>query len=173
MKIRVKCNDFGCLPQIMTKGDWIDLRSSEEISMSAPQAGASRQRNGELVRDVLFDFHLIPLGVAMQLPKGFEAIVAPRSSTFKKYGLLQANSIGVIDNSYCGDSDIWLFPAVSTSPVTIPKHTRICQFRIQLSQTATLWQRLKWLFCHKIKFEKVQSLGNISRGGFGSSDKHQ
>jgi len=94
MKIKVKCNDPNCMPSIASKGDWIDLHNSEEVVMYAPQAGSRHSRNGEKVRDVTFDFHLVPLGVAMELPKGFEAVIVPRSSTFKRYGLLQANSMG-------------------------------------------------------------------------------
>lgn len=169
MKIKVKCENSNCIPRIVKKGDWIDLCNSEEIVMAAPQAGVQHQRNNEKVRDVVFDFQLVPLGIAMQLPPGFEAVVVPRSSTFKKYGLLQANSIGVIDNSYCGDSDIWKFPAVSTTHITVPQYTRICQFRIQLSQNATPWQKLKWLFTKNIMFNVVRLLDNPDRGGFGST----
>lgn len=119
-------------------GDWIDLRVSENIQMKA----------GE--------FKLIPLGVAMELPKGYEALVIPRSSTFKNYGIIQANSVGLIDETYCGDNDQWMFPAYATRDVEIPFNTRICQFR---------------LFKHQrpIEFMKVVSLGNKDRNGFGST----
>ena len=92
----------------------------------------------------------------MKLPEGYEAIMAPRSSTFKNWGITQTNSIGVIDSSYCGDNDIWMFPAHATKTVTIPAGTRICQFRIQEEQP-------------KIKFIPVSSLGNEARGGLGST----
>ena len=122
----------------ISSGDWIDLRVAEDITM----------RPGE--------FRLIPLGVAMKLPEGYEAIVAPRSSTFNKYGILQSNSIGVIDESYCGNSDEWLFPAYATQHTHIPKNTRICQFRI---------------FAHQplVGMEEVTELSGNSRGGFGST----
>ena len=90
-----------------------------------------------------------------------------RSSTFKKYGLLLVNSQGIIDNSYKGDNDQWMFPAVATRKITIPKGTRIAQFRVQLSQKATVWQKLKWLFSSKPKLVKVDSLGNPDRKGIG------
>ena len=93
-------------------GDWIDLRIAEDVTLEA----------GE--------FKLIPLGVAMMLPKGYEALVIPRSSTFKKYGIIQANSIGLIDETYCGNNDEWHFPAYATRNISILKNTRICQFRI-------------------------------------------
>lgn len=121
-------------------GDWIDLRASERVELKA----------GE--------FKLIPLGVAMKLPDGYEAIMAPRSSTLKKFGIIQGNSIGVIDNSYSGDSDEWLFPAVAFRDTVIEKNDRICQFRIVKNQPS-------------IRFKKVFKLDNKSRGGFGSTGK--
>ncbi len=124
--------------KLSEKGDWVDLYCAEDISLKA----------GE--------FKLISQGISMQLPPGYEAILAPRSSTFKKYGILQANSIGVIDNSYCGDEDIWCFPAYATRDVEIQKGTRICQFRIQKKQPYLI-------------FNSVSSLGDNNRGGFGST----
>ncbi len=124
-----------------SKGDWIDLRAAEEVVL----------KKG--------DFCLISLGVSMQLPDGYEAIVAPRSSTFKRYGILQTNSFGVIDESYCGDNDVWKMPVFATRDVTIPKDDRICQFRIQRHQP-------------EINFIPVQTLGNEDRGGFGSTGTH-
>lgn len=124
--------------QKIEQGDWIDLYTYEEVELHAGE----RQ--------------YISLGVAMELPQGFEAIIAPRSSTFKKWGVLQTNSIGIIDNSYCGNDDIWAFPAHAMHNVIIPAHTRLCQFRIQQRQP-------------NIKFTTVASLGENSRGGFGST----
>lgn len=98
----------------------------------------------------------ISLGVAMELPKGYEAIIAPRSSTFKRYGLLQNNSVGVVDASFNGPNDIWCFPAYATRDITIPRDTRICQFRIQEEQP-------------EIEFITVDRLNNENRGGFGST----
>ena len=94
----------------------------------------------------------------MKLPDGYEAHVAPRSSTFKRWGILQTNSVAVIDNSYCGDDDIWLYPVLATQAVVIPKGTRLCQFRIIEKQP-------------KINFITVDSLGEENRGGFGTSGK--
>lgn len=126
----------------ITVGDWLDLRCAEETTMKA----------GE--------FTYIPLGVAMQLPKGYEAIVAPRSSTFKKFGVIMANSIGIIDESYCGDNDEWGFPAYAVRDTVIPKNERICQFRIIEHQP-------------QVVLAEVQELGNNNRGGFGSTDKFE
>ena len=104
------------------------------------------------------EFKLIPLGVAMELPKGYEAHVVPRSSTFKNYGILQVNSCGIIDGSYCGDEDMWRMPVYATRDTIIHKNERICQFRIMENQP-------------KIVFDEVESLDNASRGGFGSTGK--
>lgn len=119
-------------------GNWIDLYLAEDITFKAGS------------------FHLCPLGVAMKLPEGYEALVVPRSSTFKRYGLLQTNGMAVIDNTYCGDDDEWLWPALATKDITIPKGTRLCQFRIIQSQP-------------EICFTEVDNLSSISRGGFGTS----
>ena len=120
------------------KREWIDLRSAETVTMEP----------GE--------FKIISLGVAMELPEGYEGHVAPRSSTFKKFGIIQANSFGIIDHSYCGDKDIWGFPAIALRPTTIYRGDRICQFRIVKKQP-------------QVEFEEVESLGNDNRGGFGST----
>jgi len=119
-------------------GSWIDLYTYEEVSL----------KQG--------DQKYINLGISMKLPDGYEAIMAPRSSTFKNWGILQSNSIGVIDSTYCGDNDIWMFPAYATKSITIPAGTRICQFRIQQEQPT-------------INFNKVESLGQKDRGGLGST----
>ena len=112
---------------------------------------------------------LISLGVIIKLPEGYEAILAPRSSTFKKYGIIETNSMGVIDNSYNSDEDIWKMPMVALRDTMIPKGTRIAQFRVQLSQKATFWQKLRWLFSSGVKLQKVETLVNEARGGFGST----
>ena len=122
------------------KSDWIDLRASEEVTLKA----------GE--------FRLIPLGIAIALPEGYEAHLAPRSSTFKNYGILQTNSMGVIDCSYCGDNDMWRMPAYATRDVTIEQGARICQFRIMANQP-------------QLQFVKVDRLEGADRGGFGSTGK--
>lgn len=139
-KIRIKYFDpeMEKLVKIGGCSDWIDLRAAETYYIPA----------GELA--------MIRLGVAMELPEGYEAIVAPRSSTYKKYHILQANSIGVIDHSYCGDNDEWMFPAYATEMTVVHKGDRICQFRIQKNQP-------------EIEFEEVPALSNANRGGFGST----
>ncbi len=121
-------------------GDWIDLRCAENVEMSAGQ------------------YKMIPLGVAMELPEGYEALVVPRSSTFKKYGIVLANSIGVIDEAYKGDNDEWNFLAYAVTDAKIPKNERICQFRIIKHQP-------------DIVFQTVEFLGNINRGGIGSTGR--
>lgn len=118
--------------------NWIDLRAGETITMMPG------------------DFRLISLNVAMELPEGYEAIVAPRSSTFKKFGLIMTNSFGVIDSSYCGNEDIWRFPALAMRKTTIYKGDRICQFRIVKRQP-------------DIVFKEVNNLDNPNRGGIGST----
>lgn len=118
--------------------DWIDLRAAEEVKMSPNQ------------------FKLIPLGVSMKLPEGYEAHIVPRSSTFKTWGIIQTNHMGVIDESYCGDNDQWMMPVLATRAVIIHKNDRICQFRIVKKQP-------------KILFQEVDTLGEESRGGFGST----
>ena len=133
------------------QGDWIDLVCCDDMKI----------KKG--------DFAMIPLGIAMQLPKGIEAVVAPRSSTAKKYFVTQANSIGVIDNSYCGNDDEWIFPALAFRNTEIPAGNTICQFRLQPSQFATVWQRLKWALRGKLRFVETDRLSNKNRNGFGST----
>lgn len=121
-------------------GDWIDLRCAEDVVM----------KEGE--------YKAIPLGVAMELPVGYEALVAPRSSTFRKYGVKLANSLGIIDESYKGDNDEWHFLAYDERDTVIPRNERICQFRIIEHQPAVI-------LC------EVESLGNADRGGIGSTGR--
>ena len=120
-------------PAAIEQGDWIDLRAAETILI------------------VKGEFKYIPLGVAMQLPEGYEAIVTPRSSLFKRRGIIMTNSIGIMDEFYCGDNDEWKFPAYATRETIIPKGERICQFRIVKHQP-------------EIEFEIVDTLGNPDGG---------
>lgn len=120
--------------------DWIDLRAAEEVKLRA----------GE--------YKAIPLGAAIELPRGYEAIVAPRSSTFKHYGILMANGIGIIDESYKGEGDEWHFLAFATRDTVIHAGERICQFRIIKHQPSFI---MKW----------VRNLGNKNRGGIGSTGR--
>lgn len=177
LKIKIKEHIAGCMPEIATKGEWIDLRASKNYHYdNYPQADVLKYEivNGKKVghRDVTFDYAMIDLGVSMQLPDGFEAVIVPRSSSFKNFGFIQSNHFGVIDSSYCGDNDVWKLPVIFIKPGVIHTFDRVCQFRIQLSQKATFWQKLKWLFCTGIQFEKVVHLNNEERGGFGSTGKN-
>lgn len=156
------------VPFINPIGDCIDLRAAEDYTFDAPQAGILHQKDGVKTRDVKFDEKLIRLGIAMQLPKGFSAKIRQRSSTTKKLRLLMASS-GFIDTAYCGDTDEWMFYCFSVDKTIIHKGDRICQFEIVPNQFATKWQKLKWLFSNKIKFEWVDTLGNASRGGHGKT----
>lgn len=126
------------LEYIDGKSDWIDLRSAVDIEYSV----------GEFI--------LIPLGIAMKIPEGYEAHIVPRSSTFKNFGIIQTNSVGIIDNSYSGDNDQWMMPVYAIRSGTIHKGDRICQFRLFKNQP-------------KINFEEAEHLDNTDRGGFGST----
>ena len=141
MKIKIKYFDMD-LPPIEfiggEKSDWIDLRCAERTEM----------KKGE--------YKLLRLGIGMEIPKGYEALVVPRSSTPSKFGIILANSIGVIDNSYNGDTDQWRFPAIAIRDTVIEKGDRICQFRIIENQP-------------ELEFEEVERLNEISRNGIGST----
>lgn len=119
-------------------GEWIDLRCAEDIELE------------------IGEFKRIPLGIAVEMPRGYEAIIAARSSTYTKWGIIPANAIGVIDNLYCGDDDEWSFPVIAMRKTKIHKNDRICQFRIIKQQP-------------QIDIAKVKHLGNANRGGFGST----
>ena len=180
MKIKVFEKSKNCLPVTFKQGDWIDLRTSEDVILQCPYAKTLRRiKNNEKeegdtentrLRDIVFCSTLIKLGVCMEIPKGYEAILVPRSSTFKRYGIMQTNSIGIIDNEYSSEEDEWMMPVIATKSSVISAGTRIAQFRIQLSQKATVWQKIKWLFSSSVKLEKVEHLNNATRGGFGSTE---
>ena len=140
IKIMYHSDEIEKLTYVDGKSDWIDLRAAEEVHMKA----------GE--------FRTINLGVSMQLPKGYEAVIAPRSSTFKHFGIIQTNAPGVVDNTYNGDNDVWMMPAYAMRDTVIHVNERICQFRIQKNQP-------------KLYFEEVETLGNADRGGIGSTGK--
>ena len=140
IKVKYFVDGIDELCAVAGKSDWIDLHAAEEVTLKA----------GE--------FRLIPLGVAMALPEGYEAHIVPRSSTFKNYGILQTNSMGVVDCSYCGDNDQWRMPVYATRDVTIEKGARICQFRIMKNQP-------------QLEFLTVDHLDGPDRGGFGSTGK--
>lgn len=169
IKIKVKVLTNGCMPVISDDGDWIDLRSAETVEIKAPQAGAQYKKDNNKYRDVITPVVYIPLGVAMQLPKGYEALVNSRSGGPEKLGLFIPNGQGVIDNSYNGNADEWKYVAAPMRETKIDKFDRVCQFRIQLSQKATVWQKIKWLFSSGIELVEVETLSDTNRGGFGSS----
>lgn len=171
MKLKIKIKELtkGCMPRIIKDGEWIDLKAARDIQLEGLTADQLKQKEGVKRRKVNFKWEMVPLGVAMQLPKGYEAIVVPRSSTFKKWYTIMTNSMGVIDCSYNGNEDEWKFPVLMFENGTIHKGDRICQFRVQLSQKATMWQKIKWLFTSGIKLVQTDELNNKSRGGFGST----
>lgn len=140
IKIKYFTDKIEKLTYIDGKSDWIDLRAAEAVDL----------KKGE--------FKLIPLGVAMELPKGYEAHIVPRSSTFKNFGIIQTNHQGVIDSSYCGDNDEWKMPVYAMRDTHIEVNDRICQFRIMENQP-------------KIQFEEVKALTGVDRGGFGTTGK--
>ena len=137
IKIKYHNPDLAKIEKIKV-GDWIDLRAAENIKLN------------------IGDFKLISLGISMKLPEGYEAHVVPRSSTFKTWGIIQTNGMGVIDNSCSGTNDIWKFPAYAIRDTEIKVNDRLCQFRIVRKQP-------------KVEFIKVHKLEEIDRGGFGST----
>lgn len=139
MVIKIKYHDKD-LQKIekLQQGDWLDLRSAEDVHLN------------------IGDFKIISLGISMKIPEGYEAHIVPRSSTFKKWGILQTNSLGVIDGSYAGENDIWGMSVYATRDVDIKKNDRICQFRIM--------EKMPYL-----SFQEVDKMGDENRGGFGST----
>ncbi len=141
IRIQYLNDEIKRLEYIEGKSDWIDLRAAEEVTM----------KKGE--------FRLIPLGVAMQLPAGYEAHIVPRSSTYKNFGIIQTNHMGVVDESYAGPDDWWYMPAYALRDTTIHAGDRICQFRIMEHQPELL-------------FETAARLDAPDRGGIGSTGKN-
>ena len=140
IKLDVMYHNPNLIPiNFLENGDWIDLRASKEYKLFS----------GE--------FYLIDLGISMKLPEGYEAHIAPRSSTFKKWGIIQTNGIGIIDNSYCGENDIWMMPVLATKGADIHVNDRVCQFRIVKKMP------------NNIKINTVEHLDTQNRGGFGST----
>ncbi len=140
IQIKYFTDEIDKLTYIDGKSDWIDLRAAKEMELKA----------GE--------YALIPLGVAMKLPEGYEAHIVPRSSTYKNYGLIQTNHMGVVDESYCGDNDQWHMPVYALRDTVVHVNDRICQFRIMEHQP-------------KVVFEEVEALTAPDRGGFGTTGK--
>lgn len=140
IQIKYFTDEIEKLTYIAGKSDWIDLRAAKEMELKAGQ------------------YAMIPLGVAMKLPEGYEAHIVPRSSTYKNFGLIQTNHMGVVDESYCGDNDQWHMPVYAMRDTVIHVNDRICQFRIMEHQP-------------QIVFEEVEVLDAPDRGGFGSTGK--
>ena len=138
IRIKYLSDEIEHLTYIDNKSDWIDLRAAVDVTMKV----------GE--------FKLIPLGVAMELPEGYEAHIVPRSSTYKNFGVIQTNHTGIVDESYSGDNDQWFFPAYALRDTEIHVNDRICQFRIMEHQP-------------RITFVETDHLGNEDRGGIGST----
>lgn len=137
LKIKYHVDGISKLKKI-EQGDWIDLYTAETVELKSG------------------DFKLISLGISVKLPEGYEAHIVPRSSTFKNFGVIQTNHMGIIDESYCGENDIWKFPALAMRDTIIEKNLRICQFRIV--------KKMQY-----VEFVEVDSLSDENRGGFGST----
>ena len=141
IKVRYISKEIEKLRYIDGKSDWVDLRSAEDVDL---KAGESR---------------LIRLGIAVELPEGYEAHIVPRSSTYRNFGIIQTNHMGVVDHSYCGDNDEWMYPVLAMRDTHISVNDRICQFRIMENQPP-------------LSFEEVEHLTGKERGGFGSTGIH-
>ena len=141
MYVKIKYHNDVLPIEKMANGDWIDLRAAEDVHMDAG------------------DYRLISLGISMKLPEGYEAHIIPRSSTYRRWGIIQANNMGIVDNSYSGDNDIWMFPAIAIRDTNIYKNDRICQFRIVEKQP-------------DFNFIEVEHMDDPDRGGFGSSGRN-
>ena len=173
LKIKVKVLEKGCMPVINENGDWVDLRSSIDFTIPAPQANTLKRKTVNETRvgyrDVELPVYYIPLGVAIKLPDGFEAVINSRSSGPKNLGLFIPSGQGVVDNTYNGNDDQWHYVCSPMRETTIEVGDRICQFRIQLSQKATVWQKIKWLLSSGIELVEVDNLKDRNRGGLGTS----
>ena len=139
IKIKYHDKDMGKIEKVPV-GDWIDLRCAEDVDLKP------------------FEFRTLSLGISMKLPEGYEAQILPRSSTFRRWGILMVNGMGIIDKSYSGENDIWGFPALAIRPVSICKGERICQFRIMPKMP-------------DVKFVEVDHMDDPDRGGFGSTGR--
>lgn len=159
MKLKIKIKEIteGCMPEIIEQGDWIDLKLAEDVRFTGSEVQSRKIK-------------YLPLGIAMELPKGFEAYILPRSSTPNKWNIEVANSQAIIDGSYNGNDDEWNLITKAFKATEIPKGTRICQFRIMPKMNAGILTKLKWLFSNGVEFIKVDNLNNDNRGGIGSTN---
>ena len=157
MKLLIKYHNSNC--RLEQHGNWIDLKSAENVQLKK------------------MDNKLIPLGISIRLPKHYQANIIPRSGTYKKYSLIQANHYGVVDgpdnksDGYSGNNDIWMFNAIALKNTQINIGDRICQFEIRPTMIAPWYIKLKWLFDNNIKIIETHDLKSKNRGGFGSSGK--
>ena len=153
LRVKYSDPDFPTL-HITEKGNWIDLKCSQDYTLKAGEST------------------LIDLGVAMKLPEDFEAWLVPRSGTFKKYGLTQTNGIGIIDNSYSGNGDIWKMPVLAHQDTFVAKGERLCQFRLMPTMDAMITGGKPMLSIKPgLVIVEVSQLDDVDRGGFGSSGR--
>jgi len=156
MNLLIKYHNQNC--KLEQYGNWIDLKSAITTKIKK------------------FENKLIPLGISIKLPKYYQANIVPRSSTYKKFSLIQANHYGVVDgpdnksDGYSGDNDIWMFNSLAFKDTEVNEGDRICQFEIRPTINAPWYVKLKWLFINKIKFIEVETLNSKNRGGFGSTN---
>lgn len=155
-KVKIVLKEGATLPKIISKGDWIDLYMPNDVSISGMYFN----------RKFIYHTEKIDLGITMELPDGYEAIIIGRPSNLDKKGIMQANGISVINRD---NNDTWKYPVVAFRNTILFKGSRICKFKIQLSQKATIWQKIKWLFTSGFEFEVVDNLNNDNRDGLGST----
>lgn len=167
MKIKIKLYDGAKIPESKV-GGWFDIFMPADGKVEGIYANTLTK--GRSRRNIECPTKMVSLGFAMELPKGFEAIVAPRSSTYKNFNCNITNNLGIIEDTFMGDDDIWKANIIAYKDTEWKAGDRLFQFRIQLSQKATIWQKIKWLFWNgKVEFVPVKFLGNANRGGFGST----
>ena len=159
-KIQIKYLESGV--NVEQHGNWIDVKSAVTEHLNPMHVTKG---------NITAPLNLIPLGFIIKLPKYYEAHLLPRSSTFKHFASIQSNSMGIIDEKYCGPNDEWKLPLLCFEDIIVNKGERIGQFRIELSQDAPWYARLKWLFSSKVKLVEVDDLHSVDRGGFGSTGK--
>lgn len=159
---KIKIKYFDHVAKIEQHGNWIDVKSAITMPLEP-----FRVEDGKVIPSL----NIVPLGFVMRLPKHYEAHLVPRSSTFKHFASTQANCMGIIDETYCGPEDEWKMPLLSFDEIILNRGERVGQFRIELSQNAPWYAKLKWLFSGKIKFIEVNELKSPNRGGFGSTGK--
>lgn len=200
LKIYVQLLTPGCQVYVNPKGDWIDVRAAKDVHLGCPQSGVLHEEDGDRVRNVTFSNELVPLGIRVLLPKGFEAALEVRSGTYNKFHVILGNHVGIIDWVYNGPEDEWKMNLISFGKCDIqgPRKAteddyayfnehpdkmtiidgvvcgeRIGQFRINLSQKASFWNKLRWLFSSGVEIVYVDNIDTTeNRDGFTSSGTH-